>query len=466
MRATDARLSARIDGWAAAHAGEMVRDVQELVSIRSVSAVGTGAGPYGQGCRDALDAAAAMCGRYGFASKNHKYRCCTVTISGNTERQIGIFGHLDVVPEGNGWTQDPYAPYVRDGYIVGRGTADDKGPLVASLFALRCLRDLDIRLDHSLLLFMGCAEEAGMTDVTYYLDRNAAPAFSFTPDAMYSVCHGEKGILRVCFSRDISGGNLLDFHGGQATNTVADQAQALLSGICLKEARTLLSSYDAINVLQDEGRIRIEARGIAAHAAFPEGSLNAIWLLAKALSEQRLVFGSALEAMEFLASALADHHGYNLGIAGEDEISGKTTCIGGLASMTGGVLTQDINVRYAVSASADMLRNRLEDTLSRHCFSLTQFQDDKPVYTPKEAPAVRLLDRIVADFYGDTYAPYVMGGGTYARKIPNAVGFGPGTDEKRSFGRGHQPDEGISIGALLMAVKIYALSLIHLDKIV
>ena len=50
-------------------------------------------------------------------------------------------GHLDVVPEGEGWRLDPYSGTVEDGYIYGRGTLDDKGPMVAALFAMKALKD-------------------------------------------------------------------------------------------------------------------------------------------------------------------------------------------------------------------------------------------------------------------------------------------------------------------------------------
>lgn len=458
-------MLAKIETWVSSHADEMVEDIKQLVSIRSVGVMGTEIKPYGQGCRDVLDLATEICRRYGFSPKNHEYHCCTIELLGKSNDKIGIFGHLDVVPEGNDWIKDPFVPYVKDGYIIGRGSSDNKGPLTAALYALRCLRDLDIALNHSLLLFMGCAEEIGMTDVMYYLKHNKAPIFSFTPDASYSVCHGEKGVLQAQFSRDISGGNLLNFHGGQAANVVADRAQAFIAGVCVQDARSLLATYSHIEVFKDEDCVRIEAKGIAAHAAFPEGSLNAIWLLAKALFEQKLVFGPAFEAMEFLTSALADYYGNNLGIAFEDDISGKTTCIGGLAFMKENVLTLDINVRYAITASVDNLKENLKNTLSQHGFDLVKFHDNKPTFIPKDAPTVHLLDSIVSRFYGDTYSPYVMGGGTYARKIPNAVGFGPGTKDKSPFGGGHQPNEGVRIDTLLTAIKIYALSLIELDRI-
>lgn len=62
------------------------------------------------------------------------------------EPGLGVLCHLDVVPEGTGWTVPPYALTRREGKLYGRGTIDDKGPAVAALFALGAIRALKYRL--------------------------------------------------------------------------------------------------------------------------------------------------------------------------------------------------------------------------------------------------------------------------------------------------------------------------------
>jgi succinyl-diaminopimelate desuccinylase len=465
MTSEEKSLIGRAGEWIDARAGDLVEDIKKLVSIKSVNRRDEVVKPYGQGCHDVVDAVMSLCAGYGFDARNHEYYCCSALLPGKTAEQIGIFAHLDVVPEGNDWSADPYTPYVKDGFIIGRGTADNKGSVVTSLYVLRCLRDLGLPLKHSVMLFMGCAEEAGMDDVAYFLARNPAPKFSYTPDAAYSVCYGEKGVLQAQFSRDLAGGNLLSFKGGQITNAVADRASALLCGVGLERAKEALAAYKNISAGAEGDLVRVNATGIAAHAAFAEESVNAIGILALALAEQRLVQGPALEAMNFIASAFADIYGTGLDIAFEDDISGKTSCIGGMAFMEGTVFTQDINVRYAIRTDVEDLRKRLEARCAEHGFKLSFFHDSKPAYTPPDSPVIGVLNDCVAEFYGDRFSPYIMGGGTYARKIPNAVGLGPGTREKTPFGGGHQPDEGVNIQNLLTAARVYILALLRLDGI-
>lgn len=466
MNTQEQQLMQKVDAWVDAHKDAFVEDVKKLVAVKSVSVSDTDVKPFGQGCRNVVEAAMKMCEEYGFPAKNHEYYCCTALSKGKTDKTIGIFGHLDVVPEGNDWSADPYTPYVKDGYIIGRGSGDNKGPVVASLYTMRCLKELGIELDHNLLLFMGCAEETGMGDVKYYLENNPAPDFSYTPDSMYSVCHGEKGVLQAQFSRDIAGGNLVSFKGGQITNAVADRAEAVLSGVNLADAQKALEGYDNISAAADGGNVKVVAIGTAAHAAFPEGSVNAIWTLAKALSEQKLVTGPALEAMSFITAAFVDNYGTGLGMDFEDDISGKTTCVGGVVFMEGSLLTQDINVRYAIKTDVDAMKANLEKKLAENGFALGMFDDNKPTYMPADHPAIQSMDATVAEFYGDKFKPFVMGGGTYARKIPNAVGWGPGTSAPSPFGGGHQPDEGVNIEELLTAIRLYVLGLTRLDKLV
>jgi succinyl-diaminopimelate desuccinylase len=245
---------------------------------------------------------------------------------------------------------------------------------------------------------------------------------------------------------------------------VADRASALLEGVSLKKAQDA-AAYGDMSAEAEGDMVRISSSGVAAHAAFAEGSRNAIHALALALSEQKLVSGPALEAMSFIAAAFADIYGTGLDINFEDDVSGKTSCIGGMAFMEGTVFTQDINVRYAIKTDTGDLRRKLEARCAAHGFKVTMFHDSEPVYIPRDKPVVAVLNDCVAEYYGPRFSPYVMGGGTYARRVPNALAFGPGTNEKTPFGGGHQPDEGVNIQTLLTAARVYILALFRLDRI-
>ena len=91
-------------------------------------------------------------------------------------------------------------------------------------------------------------------------------------------------------------------------------------------------------------------------------------------------------------------------------------------------------------------------------------------YLDKDDNIVGLLTGICKEVYGKEFEPYCMGGGTYARKLPKAVGYGPSlSDQKKpcqeGHGKGHQPDECVCIDNLLNAVEIYVKAILELDKI-
>ena len=69
-------------------------------------------------------------------------------LGGRTHRpNIHFTGHYDVVPEGTGWTADPYGSEIRDGRIYARGSADQKSGIVSEIFAAYALQKAGLRLN-------------------------------------------------------------------------------------------------------------------------------------------------------------------------------------------------------------------------------------------------------------------------------------------------------------------------------
>ena len=158
----------RISQWVDAHEAELIRDIGRLVAVRSVRGEAEPDAPFGPGPRAALDEALALCSEYGFATEI--YGCAVGTADLNDQpSRLDILGHLDVVVEGDGWDTPPYEAVLKgDGCLYGRGTDDDKGPVVMALFAMRCVRELGLPIKHGCRLIMGTDEESGSADIAYY----------------------------------------------------------------------------------------------------------------------------------------------------------------------------------------------------------------------------------------------------------------------------------------------------------
>lgn len=456
-----------IRAWAHTHEPEMVEDVMRLVRIPSVSQnCNAPESPYGEACAHALDEGLSMCRKYGLETKDIGRQCGIALWKGQTDKTIGIFGHLDVVPAGSGWDTPPYKPVVSRGYILGRGASDNKGPTVAALYAMRCLREQGVQLKHGIQLYLGCNEEAGMSDIHYFTSHEPQPVFCLVPDVSFPVCCGEKGTLTADLVCNISGSNLIEFSGGIASNSVPDAAHAVLSGFSSDTVQVLAEDCNGIICRQEGPHLRIDASGIAGHAAFPEGTESAIQKLAAFLSYNHLATGPAASAISFLADAFSDAYGKGLDIDFSDDISGKTTHIGGMVHLENNHLVQNINVRYAIQANPEKLIAQLHARCEAAGFAIEHLHNDPPYYTSPSHPAVPFLLRAYQDVYGGPAEPYVMGGGTYARKLKNAVGFGPGMPALSSpFGGGHQPNEGMCIELLTNMVEIYANTLLAIDSL-
>ena len=134
----------RVEQWVKAHESELIDDLAQLVKIKSVSEPG-GKYAMGEGCAKCAHKAMEIGQKWGFETENHDYYCVSVRMKGTGGPELGILGHLDVVPEGEGWSFDPYGAQLQDGYMIGRGAGDNKGACVMSLYAMRCIRELGLR---------------------------------------------------------------------------------------------------------------------------------------------------------------------------------------------------------------------------------------------------------------------------------------------------------------------------------
>ncbi|MDR3192445.1 MAG: Sapep family Mn(2+)-dependent dipeptidase [Treponema sp.] len=462
----DGEFIKKLEAWTEARREELVADLIGLVNIRSVREAPTPGQPFGPGPAAVIHRGLEMGKRYGFETENDEYYSLSFILKGRTEKELGIISHVDVVPEGNGWTYEPYQAKVVDGYVVGRGSGDDKGPSVAALYALRALRDLDAGLSHSVRLIWGANEESGMEDVKHYLKTHTRlPDFTIVADGGFSVNIGEKGGLSADLVFDIGpDSGILDFRGGVARNAVPDYAFMVLKAE-LAGVEAALRGKDAA-VSGEDGAVKVETRGVARHAARPEGSVNAIQKLARIVTGAKLLEGRAREAVECIARTFSDYYGAGLDIASEDDISGKTTHVGGLIRFEGEKLIQNFDSRVAIRTDPASLIPKLEALGKEKGFGAENIRTSPSRYDPPDSPPVKVLFETGKEFLGDRLKPpATSGGGTHAKFFPRAIPFGAGFPPPEPFGSAHAADEAAAIDDLLKAAQIYAVDLIRLDKL-
>ena len=172
---------------------DVVADIEQLVSYPSVAVAADAepGAPFGRPVRDALDCALGIAQKLGYQTSDDGGYVGIADIPGRGDKQLATICHVDVVPAGPGWNTDPFAMERREGWLLGRGVIDDKGPAVLSLYAGAYLLKHGITPRYAFRALLGCDEEVGMSDVHHYLENHADPDFLFTPDAEFPVCNAE-----------------------------------------------------------------------------------------------------------------------------------------------------------------------------------------------------------------------------------------------------------------------------------
>ncbi|MEG2295917.1 MAG: M20/M25/M40 family metallo-hydrolase, partial [Oscillospiraceae bacterium] len=304
----------------------------------------------------------------------------------------------------------------------------------------------------------------------HFLKCDKAPVFSFTPDTDFPVCNGEKGIMSLDLIFEKGQGNLVFIDGGIASNMVADRCTMVLSNIKLDLLASKLTGDD-FTLVQNEMNVKITAKGVSSHAAHPDNSVNAISKLAKILLENDFVTGNHKIILEHLVTILSDYNGVSLNIAFSDEPSGKLTHIGGMIRQIDDRINLNLNIRYPVTIKCKQIIDGLEKSKQIYNYIIDSLHDSPPSYTPADSSVIKILGETFNSVTQKQMQPYIMGGGTYARYLPNTIAFGPHFPDRKSLfvdpGRGscHQPDECQNIDDLIMAIKIYVLSILEIDSL-
>ena len=467
--------------WIQTHREEFVAELQTLTRIPSVSRADLAEehAPFGPECRRVLDHMLKRGEDYGFSCEDHDGYAGSIYM-GSQADPIGIFTHLDVVPAGDGWIYPPFdAIYLPEhDAIIGRGCDDNKCVSVAMLFLLRMLRDLKVELKHGIRLVCGTSEETGMQDMTALLAKGMQfPRLSLVPDTGFPVNYGQKGSVSSDIATDCSG-NLLAFDGGVARNSLPDHAEAVLA-LPFSAVASILDTLDptlleGITAEPISESTKLIAQGKAAHAASPQSGINALFRLSRVLTESKLLTGSAANAIEALYRLTADTYGSKEGVAYSDSMSGPLTLVYSVAHLAEGKLTVSTDCRTPITTDVEVLTKSLCDFWTSQGFTVLRTSPSKPYYRPIDDPYVQALQKVFKEVTNRDDEPFVMGGGNYARVIPNALSFGPGMPTQKKIsdflphGHGgcHAPDEAVIMEKAHNCALIYLAAIMTLDDMI
>ncbi|MBQ9765648.1 MAG: Sapep family Mn(2+)-dependent dipeptidase [Lachnospiraceae bacterium] len=461
-----------IDKWVEEHTPALLEDLITITNIKSVAEFNSPIKPYGQGCQDVLNKMLSIGFQYGFSTKNYNNYVGCIELN-DLEDDIGIWAHLDVVPEGDGWVYPPYEAQVKDGYVIGRGCQDNKSSAIVGLYAMRFLKEFNVPVKHNVKLYLGTCEEQGMYDLDYFVENHPCPNLSLVPDSGFPVCLGERGT----FNGNITSINkfskeVLNFKTSTSPYMIPDMAAITLASD-FKNKDNLATLPEYIQVKTDaDGNYTLTATGIAKNAAMPHGGDDALKKLLNAIFDCNIISEHDKDILRLCKDVNTNYDGTALNVHCTDEESGPI-----VLTCTTAEYLEDGNFKFSFISKYPISKNDIQFEalakeaceLAGHTLQVTRFV--KATYFDPSNPIVDKITSVYNDYMGLNTKPFIMSGGTYARKLPNAFAFGTGMPLPKApeglflpgHGDYHQPDEAISIVRMQKALAIYILTLLTIS---
>ena len=415
--------------------------MSEIISIRSVGSDPVPGAPFGAKNREVLEVFLNKAKSLGFETNVFNDKVGYIDF-GKGDKTVAIVCHLDVVPEGDGWETDPFTLTIKDDAFYARGIVDDKGPALASFFALCKLKEDAEDLGCRIRLILGTDEERTCDCMHEYVTNpdTIIPDCGFTPDAEFPAIFAEKGILQATFQA--AGISDVNVNGGSAANMVPAICQGTIKG----------NEFESI--------------GKPAHASKPDLGINAI---TKFVDEHYV----KCEVFDFIKYYFLNDNVKELTGCDITDLSGELTSNVGILKIDENCQSVTIDFRYPATFPSDKLIDSLKAAASK--FGLAGEYDKhhmKPIVFEKDSPLITAVmeswnkNRSRFTGYKEEYDKYneaiAIGGGTYARHVPNIVAFGPQTPWSED--QCHQANEHISINDFEVMIDVIYESIIKLSK--
>lgn len=426
------------------HFQEMLDDLSEFIAIPSVSSDHENVV---KALRHILD----LGRKYGFESSNLLGDQVGTIEMGDGDETLGILTHVDVVPPGDreDWDTEPFETVIKDGRMYGRGTIDDKGMIISTIYAMRAVKSLGLPIRKKVRLIMGTQEEVEWTDMDRYVKEFPLPDYGYTPDGEYPICNIEKGGIDILFEFDVKdeeepdGLHITGLEAGIASNAVPGRAKAYLSN-----------------------GSEVQATGKAVHSCQPERGDNAIFRLAETPAVMDSAPSRLKTLLEKIAEDLSDPFGSKIGIYSEDEyymgeFVHRNAFSPTILKAADGKAEMNINVRFPYGEDPENVIEHFRIWAEPLNGKVASASTLPAVFVSKERPFLRILAEAYEDVSGLKNEFTLAYGGSYAKAMPNVVSWAPlfpGEEDTC-----HEPNEYIDLENLRKSTKIFAESIMKIS---
>ncbi|RMA77489.1 putative dipeptidase [Metamycoplasma subdolum] len=428
---------------------EMVKNIARICAIPSISKFKKDSvTPFSKEVDMALDFALNLAKSFNFRTFKDPEGYFGFAQIGNSKKVIAIMAHLDVVPAGDEsqWTSEAFKPLILEDKIFGRGTLDDKGPAIISLYAMKYIQDNDLLSDDvSIRLVFGLSEETNMYSMKMYLNKFGLPYVAYTPDGEWPLIYAEKLVYHV----DLEFPRLdnLVVKAGEVVNQIPDTLYASFGEI--EKVREILVNDSQLS----EDKQIIQVKGKGGHGSTPEKGDNVIIKFFKAFAEAFPEWkGHSL--VKFINENFQDNDFSLPKIFPEyEDFSGKLSANLGKIKTTGKHVTLSFDLRVPVTFDKTSVYADLTKYFASFNKKVEIIQiGHKPAkYLNVDSNLVNILMQTYNECLQVDEKPIAIGGGTYARLFDSCVAFGA----TKSMHLMHGPNEHYTFKEMQDSLEIY-----------
>ena len=424
---------------------DFLASLKTLISYPSVLNEGENGTPFGQAIQDVLEKTLEIAQEMGFQTYLDPEGYYGYAEIGQGEELLAVLCHLDVVPAGDleDWQTPPFEATLKDGWLIGRGVQDDKGPSLAALYAVKSLLDQGVAFTKRIRFIFGTDEETLWRCMNRYNQIEEKADLGFAPDSSFPLTYAEKGLLQV----KLHGPGWEDrpLQAGRALNVVPDKAT--YKGERLEELLPVIEQ-SGVNYTEETGAVTV--LGLSKHSKDAAEGVNAIVGLAESLS---LI--QPHPALLFIADAVGeDATGAALFGEIKDEPSGALSFNIATLSIDEEQSEIGIDIRIPVLADKEALVKRLSEVAASYQLQYEEFDYVAPLYVPLDSPLVSTLMAVYQEETGDQTPAMSSGGATFARTMENCVAYGALFPD--ALQTEHQANERAKLDDLYRAMEIYA----------
>lgn len=452
---------------------KMLEDLFELIRIPSVCSNSEEGKPFGNMSAKGLEKALEISKQCGFSITNMGNYIGYADMN-NSERYIDLLCHVDVVPATENWCiTEPFNPVIKDGKVYGRGSADDKGPLIATLYAMKAIKDLNIPIKKNIRLVIGAAEEIGVrTELEYYYQKNSPAIYTISPDAEYPIVNIEKGSLRgeleTHFEKTEQLPRIIRIKSGSTRSVIPGEAVVAIRGLdgsVFEKIVTQKEKEYGIKVCilsKTEDLIEFQVIGMATHAGAPEKGNNAVTAVIGLLCALPIAKTKGYIDLCNLYKIFphGDWLGKTVGIARDTENSGHLHISLNYLDYSEDLLFCKFDSKLPVGCTEENTKKILFDKIIEQKIGVKKMELKPAHCVSLDSELASTLLKYYELYTGEKGYGITIDGETYVHNIENGVAFGcimPGIDNNL-----HMADEFMEINMILKSAKIYARALIDL----